>query len=226
MTNNSTTEEARWMVRTARWALLIVAIAVLAGCRSTGYVKSDATAWKMQDLARQVRAEGLELKTTTSGLDDLVNTPSGNLRPQFQQFGRALDQLVASKKRAGNVAGALERKRTAYFEGWDKQTLSISAEDLRKQSEARRREVSSQYETTFGRFHETQQALAPLIGYLQDIRKALDSDLTVPGLQAVKPSVVSTGEKATQLQAQLTQSADELDGLAARMSSFAPQESK
>ncbi len=207
-------------------ASLILAVAVLGGCKSTGYVKSDSAAWQLQEAAGGVRGESRDIDATTGALNDLVNSPSGDLKVQFTRFSRALDRLDASSKKAGGKATHLEQKRTASFEVWDKQLGLINDEDLRKQSEARKAEVSSQYETTTRQYQQVQEALVPLIDLLKDIRKALSTDLTTAGLRSMQPNVNTVNDKARNVQAQLAQSATDLDALGAKMSSFAVQSAK
>ena len=156
-------------------------------------------------------------------LASLVNTSAGDLRIQFQHFSGALDELVASQKRTDGMGGRLDRKSAAYFKAWGRQLLAINDEDLRKRSEARKVEVSNEYQTTRRHYQETQDALAPLVDYLLDLRKALSADLTMAGLQAAKPPFNNASERAAKVQRQLTQSAAELDTLGAKMSSFAAQ---
>ena len=211
----------------AGWAgCLGLAIALLAGCKSAGYVKSDAAAASLQEAAASVRAESRALESTTGALNDLVNAPSGDLRLQFERYSHSLDQLTAATNHAHGIASRLERKRTAYLDAWEKGLLAINDEELRKRSEARKVEVTNQYETTYQHYRESQDALTPLVGYSQDVRKALQADLTVAGLQAVKPSAASVKDKAATVQGQLTQSATELDDLGGKMSSFVLQPAK
>ncbi len=98
--------------------------------------------------------------------------------------------------------------------------------EIRKRSLERRAEVSSQFDAASRRHDEARNAMQLLVGYLQDIRKALSTDLTRQGLTAVQPSVNNANESARKVQAALAQSATELDTLSARVSSFRVQDAK
>jgi hypothetical protein len=204
----------------------LLGVMVLAGCKSAGYVKSDTTAWSLQEAAGAARVESRNLGETMAALNGLVGSTSGDLRLQLQRYSRALDQLGTAKKRGDGAASRFARRSTDYFQAWDKQLPSISDEQLRKESMARKADVMGQYQTTSREHQDAQNSLAALIGYLKDIQKALSADLTTGGLQSVRPSVSNANEMADKVQRQLTQSATDSDGLGVRMSSLIGQSAK
>ena len=199
---------------------------LLAGCKSAGYVKSDVTAWSLQDAAAGVRVESRDLGETMVALNALVGSTSGDLRQQLERYSRALDQCGAAKERGDSAASRFARRSASYFEAWNKQLPTISDEQLRKESMARKADVMGQYQTTSREHQDAQKGLGALIGYLKDIRKALSADLTTGGLQSVRPSVSSANEMADKVQRRLAQSAADLDALGARTSSLIGQSAK
>jgi ABC-type transporter Mla subunit MlaD len=202
-----------------RSALLFVLAAGLAGCHGPGYRKSDVAAVNTQEAATDVQAEIRDLDLATSALSELVNQPAADAKPQFQRFSTALDQLSDSAKRAASSVERMGRKRTAYFEVWDKEIAAIKDEEVRRRSQSRREEVRQQFETVSRRSDETQKALQPGISYLSDIRKALSTDLTRNGLASMQPMVARANESAATARTSLTQLATDLDALSARTSS-------
>jgi ribonuclease I len=114
----------------------------------------------------------------------------------------------------------LERKQKAYFEAWDRELAAINDEEIRKTSEARKAEVSKQFEATNRKQQEAQDALVPLVGYLDDIRRGFTADLTTAGLQAAKPATAEANNKKAIVQANLAQAASDLEALGGRMSSY------
>ncbi len=207
------------MFRLRHASILLLAVALLPGCSSTGYKKSDAAASRLHEAAGAVQLESRNLEATMTALNDMTNSPSGDLRPQFQRFSSALDGLISSSKHSRGSTTNLDKKRAAYFEAWDKELVKTNDPEIRKRGQARQAEVSQQFDSTTRRYREAQDALVPLVGYLQDIRKALSADLTSAGLQSAKPSISSANEQAAKVQPQLTQSAADLDALSASMSS-------
>ena len=155
-----------------------------------------------------------------AALNDLVNQPATDAKPQFLRFSKALDRLAASDKKAGKGANHLTRKRAEYFEVWDKEIAAIKDAEIRQSSEDRKAEVSKQFDTAIRAYDEARGSMRPLVDYLTDIRTALSADLTRQGLTAAQPSVANAKEKAAKAQSALTQSATELDTLSTRIASF------
>ena len=65
--------------------------------------------------------------------------------------------------------------------------------------------------------------MRPLIGYLDDVRKALSADLTMGGLAAVKPIVANAQENAGKVQTVLAKLTADLSTSGTQMSSIALQ---
>jgi flagellar biosynthesis chaperone FliJ len=136
-------------------------------------------------------------------LNDLVNNPAPDLKPQYATFNRNLDQLEASAKRNAAAATNVNRNATAYFRAWETQLESVNYEVIRNQGQARRAEVKKNFDEVNQQFHEAQSALLPLIDYLEDIRKSLGADLTVGGLQSVRGFLSNAQENAAKVQTAL-----------------------
>ena len=198
----------------------------LAGCRSAGYVKSDATAVRSQTVAMDVRGEVNNLDTTVSLLNSLLENPAGNLTLQFTKFSQSLDQLQASSKRTAGRTPGLRKQAAAYFEEWDRQLPTVNDNSLRRASAARKTEAMSQFETAVQRFERAQDALKPVVGYLEDIRKTLSTDLTAAGLQTVREPAKIAADNTAKIKETLNQSAADLDVLSGKMSSVAPTVAK
>ncbi len=93
--------------------VLAVAAAWLVGCHTAGYKKSDVAAWNSQTASADCQAESRELEATMGALNDLVNQPAPDAKPQFLRFSGSLDRLIASAKRADASVNRMWRKRAA-----------------------------------------------------------------------------------------------------------------
>jgi hypothetical protein len=152
-------------------------------------------------------------------LNNLADKPAVDLKPPFQSFNSALEGLAAAAK-GGEVTGNhLVRSNATFLAAWGKQLTAITNADVRSRSETRRKEVSDQFNTAQGDYAKAQDALRSLIDYLQDIRRALSTDLTTNGLESVKPLVGNANTTATKVQTALTQASASLSTLSAQMSS-------
>jgi hypothetical protein len=211
-----------------RTAVSVAALGLLGftGCQSTNYVRSDAAAGQLQTTAVEIRATITNLDATASALNDLLTNPTGDLRIQYDRFSMNLDQLSLASKRAFDEGPRLQRLSTSYFASWDKELMTISDEQIRRASTARKAEVSKEYASTIGAYQGCQESLATLLHYLRDIRQALSTDLTMAGLQSVKQPGSSARESAVAARSSLSQAASEIDALAAKMSFFVPTTAK
>ena len=129
--------------------------------------------------------------------------------------------MVASK-RAQKSADEAHKKSAEYFESWDKKTADIKFDAVRDQSVSRKTQVSTEFNTVDQRYRENQAVMEPLISYLQDIRTALSTDLTMGGIQSVKPLADNAQQNARKVQSALARLSHELNASGMRMSSVIP----
>ena len=94
---------------------------------------------------------------------------------------------------------------------------------IRARSEARKAEVTSHFDSVNRKYHETQAAVQPVVDYLVDIHRALNADLTLNGLEAMKSVVTNANENAAKVQTALAKIADDLAAAGTQMSSEAVQ---
>lgn len=166
---------------------------VLCACSTAGYRKSDAVALSMKSAAAEVQAEGQQLEQSMGYLKKLMEEPEGDLKITFRQYSSALDLLKSSARRTEATGKRMAKRGAAYFNSWNKQLETIDYEHVREISATRRTEVTNRFAVIDQRYRESQAAVEPLITYLQDIRTALDSDLTTGGINALK-SVAQNAE--------------------------------
>ena len=73
---------------------------------------------------------------------------------------------------------------------------------------------------------QAQDALKPVVVYLEDIRKTLSTDLTAAGLQSVREPAKIAADNTAKIKQTLNQSAADLDLVSGKMSSVAPTVAK
>ena len=200
-------------------ALCLIAFACFLGCRTSTYKRGEMAARSLQNAATEVQIQSQQLSLTMSSLEDLVNKPGADLRPQFKLFSENLDRLEASARRNDKAAEAALKKNALYLASWDLQITNMNYEVVRSRSEARRTEVGERFKSVHNHYREARTAMQPLLTYLKDIRRALGSDLTRGGLQSVKPIVANARENAQRVQTSLTKLTSELADSGARLSS-------
>src|SRR2546421_3323197 len=201
----------------------LIAVGWLTGCSTTGYHKSDAAARSLDAAAAEVQGQRRALEMTTEALQDLVNKPAPDLKPQFARFSDSLDRLNASAKRNQQAARRVGQKSSEYFLAWDKELTTLNYDVIRTRGEARKEEVANLFKVVNRHYHDAQAALQPLVEYLQDIRRTLGADLTTPGLDSVKNFVSNAQENAGKVETALTKLSTVLTEASTSMSSAAVQ---
>ncbi len=189
---------------------LLLALALATGCRTNGYHKSEAAGKSLREAAAEVQAESRAIDATVEALNDLVNNPASDLKPQFRRYSKALDRLVATAAQTERTRAEMELKSAEYFDAWDRQTTGINYGIIREQSEARRAEVTNRFHSINTRYQDAQGVVRPLITYFNDIRTALSVDLTPAGLDAVKSIVSNADNNARKVQVALGRLTEDL----------------
>src|SRR5206468_1723372 len=87
-----------------QFIMVALGLICFSGCASNSYKKSDAAAHSLQKAAMAVNAESRAIDVTLASMDDLVNKPAGDLRPQFERFSDALNRFMDASARAEKAA--------------------------------------------------------------------------------------------------------------------------
>lgn len=198
----------------------------LSGCASPSYEKADGASSSLQKAATAINTESRAIDATMNALDDMVNKPAADLRPQFVRFNASLNWLEDSSKRAEEAANEANKKSQEYFQTWDKEVATIRYEAVRDQSVSRKTQVSDELNTVDQRYHQNQGVVEPLISYLRDIRTSLSVDLTAGGISAVRPLAENAQQNARKVQSALAQLSDDLADSGARMSALVSQDTQ
>jgi hypothetical protein len=216
------TKASTFTARTIQLSISALAVVLLAGCKTTSYDKGDAAAQSLSRAAIEVQAESRALDRALQTLNNLANNPSRDPKLQFDQYNDALDALYRQIERAHDAVKEAREKNADYMRSWERQLGMMNYESVRDYSAARRTALSNQFEVVTLRYQETQEAALPVLAYLEDIRKALDSELTADGLTAVRNLVGNAERNGRKVQTALARTADELADAGRRMSSNLP----
>jgi hypothetical protein len=117
----------------------------------------------------------------------------------------------------------MEEKNGEFVAEWDHRLQTIDYGHIHELSEARRNDVTNRMTAIQTRYRESQEAMVPLVSYLEDIRTALSTDLTTAGLAALKSVVQNANENVAKVQTALDALTTELTTSSAGMSSVAYQ---
>lgn len=214
------------LIRGVQTSICIAGALYLSGCASPTYQKADNASSSLQKASMEINNENRAIDATMNSLDDLVNKPAADLRPQFARFNASLDWLEDSSKRAEKAAQEANKKSQDYFQTWDKELASIRYEAVRDQSVSRKTQVSDELNTVDQRYRQNQAVVEPLISYLRDIRTSLSVDLTAGGVAAVMPLADNALQNARKVQSALGQLSDDLAESGTHMSALVSQDTQ
>jgi hypothetical protein len=211
------------LMRAKLTCTFVVTAFALAGCATRGYMKSETAAASLHRAAGEVQAQSRALDVTLASLNELISKPPADLKFQYEVFNSNLAQLNAAARRNDTLLRRVGEKNAAYFESWDKDMAAMNYEAVRERSMERKNEVVANFDSVYRRYQEVQETVHPLLAYFEDIRKALGTDLTVGGLEAMKSTVSNVNENAVKVQTALVKLADDLAASGTRMSSITAQ---
>lgn len=215
--------KARTLTAYSPVASLVASLLILAGCTSTGHQKSEAAAGGLQSAADRIAQAQVMRGAMLVALNDLMDNPQPDLRPQFKKFTSSLKAWVNQIQDVESKSASMQLKGAAYFEKWDEELAKIQNEDIRRRSLARKEAVTKQFEKIRTAYAEVDQTRRPLITDLTDIQTALSADLTRAGLDAVKPHVTKANKDAVPLGKAVDKLVAEFKALGLAMSAVAPQ---
>lgn len=171
-------------VRSLIGCVLVAASIAALGCRSAPKGEGAGTADRLQSLAASVTSGEARLQETLTALSSMVAAPS-DLPAQFKSFDRALDRLDKQANRVATAARSMGNEADRYMKDWADQVAKIQNEDIRFQSETRRKEVEAQLTTLRSDYQALSESFKPVMTSLKDIHRAIKADLTVAGVQSI-----------------------------------------
>ncbi len=209
-------------ITSSKAALIAVGILataiIVAGCSSSGYQKGAATGASLQKASQRIANTQMQLDGALSALTDLTSNPGADLLPQFKSFTVAVSRLTKSSESLSAASAKIQTLGQAYFEKWDQQAATIQNEDIRSRSVARKAEVSERFDRIRANYEKARTSFTPLISDLNDIQRALSTDLTADGIKAVAPLATKANQSAQPLHESLGKLAEDFSALGTAMS--------
>lgn len=185
--------------------LAAVGAVLAAGCSSIGYKKQNLTAANIQFTGNLITDLQGKLDTTLTSLNNLVNQPQADLRPQYKTFASNITALQSAAKKLSAARTDIASKEKEYFAEWDQEIAQMQNADIKAISQSRRDEVAKNLASLKTSYAQTDMAFKPFLADLQDVQKYLSVDLTAGGLAAIKDPVAKANQDAGPLKDSLTQ---------------------
>jgi len=192
----------------------------LVGCASSGYEKGSQAA------AERIAAMPGRINATLTALDDLIQRPQSDLRPQFKGFGSQLADLESSAQDISSARHNMGAQGKEFFAKWDEQLAGIQNEDIKARSQSRKDEVAAKLQAIKLSYSEAAGVFKPFLADLKDVQKYLSVDLTASGVASIKDTAAKASQDAGPLKASLSKVAVDFKNLGVAMSAVTPAPAK
>jgi hypothetical protein len=163
------------------WAWLVGVLVGLAGCATSGYRTSERTAATLQALAAKIEGAGTQMDIAVTELNNLVNSPQPDLRPQFNRFAAAVSKLSALSNSVHKADNHLHTRGKLHFDNWEKEIAAIQNEVIRSSGQARKLELQGRFDAVRNTCLGVLTSFTPVQADLGDVNRFLNSDLTPAG---------------------------------------------
>jgi hypothetical protein len=206
-------------MKTTRIIQTIVVVLILGtllfgnGCSTAGYRAGERTASTLQSLASRIENTGMQMDIAVTELDNLINQPQPDLRPQFGRFSSAVAKLNSLATNVLKADAALQARSKIHAANWEKELVAIQNDVIRANGQARKLEVTSRFDSVRNLCLAVQTSLAPVYSDLRDLQRYLNSDLTVGGLATIKDSATRVARNAAPARESVTKLVAELRAL-------------
>ncbi len=195
-----------------------IAVVLVSGCGTTsGYEKADKTGSSMAEFRQDMINGKKAIDATMDSLGQIAITANTDPRPAFEQYANNVKALEAAADKAGKRSQSIQQMGMEYFKQWEAQLAEVQNASIRQVAEQRK----AQLQETFGRIKTTAEPLkaqfGPWLSDLKDLRTVLANDLTITGVESVKPLFVKTRAEGAEVQKSMDALIDELNTVAATL---------
>jgi len=206
--------------RIALVALLALAMTPTAGlCAADSAERASQARQKIEALRVESAKIRNQITLTTEALKRLT-VKGVDLRPQFEQFKAELVKMEEQAKVASDRAQSMQINGAAAFQEWEQEVQAINNPDIRKAAEQRYTKRLKSYNKILQAMQEARDELVPFMSDLNDIRKLLDSELTVDSVAATKSTIRSADWHGCDVQDSLSDVENELDRVSADLAKY------
>jgi hypothetical protein len=208
---------------------LVVACGVMAGVLLTGCssdnkdgqsAESKKTATGLKDTRSELVKAKKEVNDAIVALDKL--SAGGNVQQSYKEYTTAVKDVKAAGDKARTRAQAMRENSRAYVAKWEKEMDNVTNPELRAGAMERRNRVKANYDEILEVGRSVRDAYQPFLKDLQDIQKALASDLTPAGVSSANLAMGKAKTEGTTLNERIDALIAKLDEVASGGTTSAP----
>ena len=163
-----------------------------------GLLLASATQASQEQLAKSIQETRVEtastsgqLGATLATLNELTKQTKGDLRPTYDKFCADVARTQTAAATTRTRVQWMDTDGQRYFTDWQGTINSIANEKLRKKAQKRMDGVKANWTKARGSFGVAADKFAPFLSDLNDIQKALATDVTAGGVKAIRGTVKS-----------------------------------
>jgi outer membrane murein-binding lipoprotein Lpp len=172
-------------MKTLTQSTILCALALLAGCQSSGHNAVDKTSVRMQELRSDIETLKMRVTSNASSLVTLVEKADTDPKPEFSAFSKSTKEIESSFKRAQSRLEQTQTEASKLFSTWTANATHISDPDLKEASDKRRENLKGTLDEVI---NVTQSAIEELKSYVatsNDLVTYLKQDLTPAGVRGI-----------------------------------------
>jgi len=170
-------------------SVVLAALALLGSSLATSASAAsaqEALAASLSETSNEIARTGNQIQTAVKSLEALTSQTKGDLRPTYEAFTTAIAETQSSAKYTVARATKMRDDMVNYFTKWQSEVAAINNPDVKASAQKRLSSVQQGYEQLTSDLTVVGQQFKPLLSDLNDIKTALDNDLTVGGVKNLK----------------------------------------
>lgn len=189
----------------SRFPALALVLCLLVGCASSnqGVDRSSKASDGIGVVKNEVNKVIAQVDATNAALNDLVNNPKSDLKPQYNNYVKQVSNLDSLAKKVASRNQSMKAKTADYFQNWEKESGTIKSESIRQISAERRAAARASFDKMTAEVAKGKAAFTPLMDELHDIELYLSNDLTTAGVAACKPVAAEANANAAKVKESL-----------------------
>ena len=191
----------RCLTRTQLALAIIVAPVLLTGCATPGYKLADQTGDAIAAYETNIDKLKQAIHSSLTAMNQMPAVASTNPRPAYGAFADEVKRLDVALTRATQRAELVKTRATTYFAAWSQEIPTIVNPELHNLAEQRKAKQVETFNRATAAIQAADAVVKSFVIELKDIQKSLGNDLTVEGIDAIKPlfqRAAADGAKAGQ----------------------------
>ncbi len=197
--------------------VLFAAVLLLTGCATRGYQTAETANKSMLDVKSELVAAKSTISKSVIALNDLVNNPKPDLKPQYEAFAKAVEAVDNHATTVRDRATDMRAKREEYVTKWRKEVDAIKDPGLKQRAMARIGQAQANFDKISNLGQTAKDAFTPFQADITDLYRYLGSDLTTGGINSVKDLIDKVRSEEAAVQKALDALIAEVDRVSTEM---------